>query len=141
MFVEIFSICDAATDSAGKLNLLGTFEGIAAAKAPVTRDRCSIAVRMRFEEDEVGEHAVQVQVVDKEGKRIGPGMGAKLVVKLAAGRASVAQNLVLNINNLQFPSFGVYELQLWVDGVKKSHLPIIVARAQSASRLRGTMEN
>ncbi|MBK1876079.1 DUF6941 family protein [Pelagicoccus mobilis] len=141
MFVEIFSICDAATDSAGKLNILGTFEGIAAPKAPVSRERCSVAVRMRFVEEEAGEHTIQVQLVDKEGTRIGPGIGAKLNVKFTPGRPSIAQNLVLNINNLQFPAFGVYELQLWVDGVKKSYLPIIVAKTQSASRMRGAMEN
>ena len=141
MFVEIFALCDAATDNAGKLNILGTFEGIAAPKVPVARERCSVAIRMRFLDTETGEHNVTVQVVDQDGKRVGLGMEAKLAVKLPAGRSSAAQNLVLNINNLRFPAFGVYEMQLWVDGVKKGQLPIVVAQAQPASRLRGTMEN
>lgn len=141
MVVEIFSICDAATDFGGKLNLLGTFEGIAAKKAPITRDRCSVAIRMRFAQAESGEHTVRAQLVDKDQKQVGPGMSAKLTVKLPAGRVSIAQNLVLNINNLQFPAFGDYEFQLWVDGVKVSQLPLMVAQAQNSSRLRGTMEN
>jgi len=141
MFVEIFTICDAATDISGKLNLLGTFEGIAAPQCPVVRERCSIAARMRFLADEAGEHAIQVRIFDKNAQRIGPGMNAKLNVKVPSGRSSIAQNLVLNINRLQFPAFGLYEIQLWIDGSKLSQLPLIVAQARDASRMRGSMEN
>ena len=35
MKVEIFALCDAATESQGKLNLLGTFDQLVAGSVPV----------------------------------------------------------------------------------------------------------
>lgn len=141
MFVEIFSICDAATDYSGRLNLLGAFEGIASSKTPIVRDRCSIAMRIRFESAEAGEHPVGVRFLNKEGKQVIPEMGARLNVKLVPGRESGAFNLVLNINRLTFPDFGVYEIQLLVDGEVKSRLPLLVARAKERRKLRTGMDN
>lgn len=141
MLVEIFSICDAATDYGGRLNVLGAFEGIAASSAPIVRDRCSLAVRLRFEAAETGRHAVEVRIVDKGGRVIGPTMSASLMTKLLAGRESGAQNLVLNINGLTFPAFGTYRIELRVDGEERSYLPLLVAQAQKRSRTRGAMDN
>lgn len=141
MFVEIFSICDAATDYGGRLNLLGAFEGIAAAAAPVTRERCSIALRIRFTAEETGDHAIEVRFLGKEGELVGPVMAANLKTKVHPGRESGAHNLVLNISRLKFPEFGVYHIELSVDGEKRSSLPLLVAQAQKRSRLRGGMEN
>ncbi|EDY81307.1 hypothetical protein VDG1235_925 [Verrucomicrobiia bacterium DG1235] len=141
MFVEIFSICDAATDYGGRLNLLGAFEGIAASSAPIVRERCSLAVRIRFDASETGSHKLEVRFVDKDGKAVGPKMGANLTVKIHAGRTSGAHNLVLNINRLQFPAFGTYDIQLLVDGEKRSSLPLLVAQTQNRNRLRSSMEN
>ncbi len=141
MFVEIFSICDAATDYGGRLNILGAFEGIAAPSAPILRDRCSLAIRMRFDAAETGEHPVEVRFVDMDGKAIGPTMSAKINVKIHSGRTSGAHNLVLNINGLQFPKFGTYEIQLKVDEVIQSTIPVLVAQTQKRNRMRGSMEN
>ncbi len=141
MFVEIFSICDAATDYSGRLSILGSFEGIAASTAPIQRDRCSIAVRMRFDVTETGEHPIEVRFLDEGGKSIGPTMGAEINVKIHAGRTSGAYNLVLNINGMIFPKFGNYTIQLWIDGVNRSSLPLLVAQTQKRNRLRSSMEN
>ncbi len=141
MFVEIFSICDAATDYNGRLNILGAFEGIAAASAPVKRDRCSLAIRMRFDAAETGEHPLEVKFMDADGKAIGPAMAATINVKVHAGRTSGAHNLVLNINGMIFPHFGSYDIQLKVDGEIRSSIPILVAQTQKRNRLRGSMEN
>lgn len=141
MVVEIFSICDAATDYGGRLNILGSFEGIAALTAPVTRDRCSLAVRMRFELTETGEHAIEVLFADRENKQVGPKIAANVFVKIHAGRTSGAHNLVLNLNGLRFPEFGTYTIQLKVDGEVRSSLPLLVAQTQKRNRLRSSMEN
>ena len=141
MVVEIFSICDAATDYSGRLNLLGAFEGIAASQAPVVRDRCSIAARLRFRVEEGGVHPVAIRFVDASGTQVVPEMKASLAVKTHAGRASGAFNLVLNINRLTFPAFGTYDIELWVDGEQRSSIPLLVAQAKERRRLRNPMEN
>lgn len=141
MVVEIFSICDAATDYGGRLNILGAFEGIAASSAPIQRDRCSLAIRMRFEAAETGEHSIDIQFMDADANPVGPRVTAKVNVKVHAGRASGAHNLVLNINGMRFPHFGVYDIQLKVDSVVRSSIPLLVAQTQKRNRQRGSMEN
>ncbi|MDQ8187826.1 hypothetical protein [Pelagicoccus sp. SDUM812002] len=141
MFVEIFTICDAATDYGGRLNILGAFEGIAAPVAPVQKERCSLAVRMRFDASESGEHKIEVNITDEDGNAIGPTMSARVRVKILDGRASGAQNLVLNISGMRFPRFGTYDIRLSVDGESRSSLPLLVAQTQKRNRMRGTMEN
>lgn len=141
MFVEIFSICDAATDYAGRLNLLGAFEGIAAPSAPILRDRCSIALRIRFDVAETGDHDIEISFLNKDRKVVGPVVRAPIKVKIHAGRESGAHNLVLNINRLQFPDFGTYRITLVVDGEEQSYIPLLVAQTQKRNRMRGTMEN
>ncbi|MDQ8179716.1 hypothetical protein [Pelagicoccus sp. SDUM812005] len=141
MFLEIFSICDAATDYGGRLNILGAFEGIAAPTAPVQRDRCSLAVRMRFEAAETGPHAIEIRFLDAKGEAVGPSMSATVNVKIHAGRSSGAHNLVLNINGMRFPHFGSYDIQLKVDGEVRGSIPLLVAQTQKRNRMRGSMEN
>lgn len=141
MFVEIFSICDAATDYGGRLNLLGAFEGIAAPSAPVTRDRCSIAARIRFTAAETGSHAIEIRFIDSNGQVVGPKMEANILSKVRAGSDSGAHNLVLNINRLKLPAFGNYEIQLCIDGEMRSQIPLLVAQIQKRNRLRNSMEN
>ncbi|MBC2604996.1 DUF6941 family protein [Pelagicoccus albus] len=141
MIVEILSICDAATDYSGRLNLLGAFEGIASASAPITRESCSIAIRMRFGVLEEGKHLVAVKFVDKDDNTIGPVMNAGISVKMQKGRESGAHNLVVNLNRISFPRFGTYRIQLLVDGEWKSEIPLLVAQARARSRITGAMEN
>ena len=52
MNVELFVLCDAATDYQGKLNILGTFDAIRAKEMPVVYPLCTVALRMRFQKTE-----------------------------------------------------------------------------------------
>src|SRR5205823_5014735 len=50
MKVDIFTLCDFAnTDSAGKLNILGSFDRINAHTMPMVHPLCCLAIKMRFE--------------------------------------------------------------------------------------------
>ena len=58
MKVEILTLCDAATtDAAGKLNILGSFDGLNAKQAPVMHPQCALALKLRFERLEEGGNA------------------------------------------------------------------------------------
>ena len=59
MHIEVFSLCDAATvDAGGKLNILGAFDTIWAANIPVVYPHFGVALRVRFNSIERGEHKV-----------------------------------------------------------------------------------
>ncbi len=130
MKIEIFAICDAATDYGGRLNILGAFEGIASPQEPVIGERCSVATRMRFSSAEEGEHSISVRFIDQDGAAVIPEMNANFPVKMPPGRESMALNLVLNIARIQFNRFGEYEINLFVDGEQKGSLPLTIAQGR-----------
>jgi hypothetical protein len=140
MKVELLAICDAATDIQGRLNILGVFEGIAAPKTPVTRDRCTLVTRMRFFKDEAGSHEMAIRFRNAKGVQMTPEMKAKFAVKISGNRKSVAVNMILNINQIKIPEFGEHEIALFLDETFQSSIPLIVARSVK-NRVQGTMDN
>jgi hypothetical protein len=52
--VEVFALCDAATDSGGKLNVLGAFDSLQVGAYPTVYPHCAVAVRIRFRRIEQG---------------------------------------------------------------------------------------
>lgn len=126
MRVEIFALCDAAVDYAGKLSLLGAFDGIFARDAPVLHPQCAIAIRVRVFRGEEGPHALQLSFIDADGHRIVPPIGANFEVRLPPQRDSMAINLVLNMHQLKFERFDEYAIDLTIDGRQEASLPLVV---------------
>ena len=126
MRVEVFALCDAAVDYAGKLSLLGAFDGIFAREAPVLHPQCAIAIRVRVARGEEGAHALQLNFIDADGHRIVPPIGANFEVRLPPQRDSMAINLVLNMHQLKFERFDEYAIDLTIDGRQEASLPLVV---------------
>jgi hypothetical protein len=126
MHIEIFALCDAATDQMGKLNLLGTFDRIFAAQMPAAHPQCAIAVRIRFSRIEKGEHRIRFSVIDEDGKAVVPTFDATIPVDFPAQIASQAYNMVFNIQGLKMEKYGEYSLDLAVDGRQEASLPLMV---------------
>lgn len=128
MKVEVFALCDAAVDYAGKLSLLGAFDGIFAREAPVLHPQCAIALRLRVARGEEGHHTLELAFIDADGRRIVPPVGANFEVRLPPERESMAINLVLNIHQLKFDRFDDYAIDLSIDGRQEASLPLVVMR-------------
>jgi len=126
MKVEIFALCDAAVDYAGKLSLLGAFDGIFAREVPVVHPQCAIAIRVRVSRADEGPHNLQLAFIDADGHRVVPPIGANFEVRLPAQRESMAINLVLNIHQLKFERFDDYAIDLTIDGRPEASLPLVV---------------
>ena len=140
MKIEMLAICDAATDYQGRLNVLGVFEGIAAPKTPVVRERCCIVTRLRFGRNEVGPHQLKISLRNSKGVQLMPEMKENFSVKVPPNRASVAVNMVLNLNKLKIEEFGNHEIALSMDETLQGTVPLTVARAMK-KQVRGTMNN
>jgi len=132
MKIEVFALCDAAVDYAGKLSLLGAFDGIFAREAPVQHPQCAIAIRLRVSRGEEGHHSLLLAFIDADGHRIVPPIGANFDVRLPAERESIAVNLVLNIHQLKFDRFDDYAIDLSIDGRPEASLPLAIMRLPSA---------
>ena len=126
MQVEIFSLCDAATADTGKLNILGAFDTIWATNTPAVHPQCSIALRIRFENIERGEHRVTVNFVDLDGRHIIPPANGTININFPDQQRSGSANLILNIQMLQLQRFGEYAIDLAIDGRREASLPLFV---------------
>jgi hypothetical protein len=126
MNIEVYSLCDAATNDTGKLNMLGVFDTIQAKQLPVIYLQCAIALRIRFESIERGEHKVAVNFVDLDGKNIIPPANGTINVNFLDSQRSASANLILNIQGLRLERYGEYSIDLAIDGRSESSLPLFV---------------
>ena len=134
MNIEAFLLCDAATEQQGKLNILGAFDNIYTRKMPTQHRVCSFAARLRFDKIEAGNHTVQIQIIDYDGRSIGPKLEGKLCVQVADDADSSVVNLVLSIHGLKFERYGIYRIDLAIDGDIKASLPLRVREVPSRTQ-------
>jgi hypothetical protein len=126
MKIEVLALCDAATDSHGKLNLLGTFDQIFAVKMPITHPSCAIALRLRFDKMEEGIHRIKLELVNPDGVPVINAMEGSVNPRMAADVDSVAVNLILNFHNIKFDAYADYQINLAIDDVAMGSLPLRV---------------
>jgi len=129
MNVELFTICEAATDQQGKVNILGTFDSIQGGAIPVVHPHCAVVVRLRFAKSEEGEHLIKINIIDEDGKPVVPPFETKGNVRFGnIPRTTIAVNMILNLQGLKFASFGEYAVDLSVDGRHEASLPLTVSQ-------------
>lgn len=133
MKIEVFALCDAAVDYAGKLSLLGAFDGIFARETPVVHPQCAIALRVRVLRTEEGKHHLAINFIDADGRPVMPGVNANFEVRIPPERESVSVNLVLNIHQLRFATFGDYAVDLTIDDRPEASLPLVVVQRAAGS--------
>lgn len=133
MNIEAFLLCEAATNHQGKLNVLGAFDNIFAKQMPFVLPACAVAVRIRFERIEEGQHNIKLQMIDEDGKSIGPKLSGDIDVRFRDDLDLIVPNFVLNIQHLKFEKYGKYRIDLAIDGQIASSLPFIVRKAPNQS--------
>lgn len=129
MIVEAFIICDAATQSGGKLNVLGAFDTIYGRAMPMAHPHCAIALRIRFSRIEQGEYPIRINLIDEDGHHVIPPLDGRTRVAMDEDRDSAVTNLILNINGLLFRKYGRYAVDLMVDGRQIASVPLHVRPA------------
>ncbi len=126
MNIEIFTLCDAATDQRGRLNILGAFDTVWVKSAPIKYPQFSIALRIRFLSIERGSHAVSVNLVDFDGKALIPPAKGDIQINFPEDQRSGIANLILNFQQVQFPTCSHYSIDLNINGKNEASLPLIV---------------
>jgi hypothetical protein len=126
MKIEVFALCDAATDSMGKLNILGTFDTIYAHQMPAVHPQCAVAMRVRVTRIEKGEHRIKINIVDQDGKAVVPSLDTSMQVLFPDEQPSHAFNIILNMQGLKFEKHGEYSIDLAIDGRQEASLPLFV---------------
>jgi len=124
--IEVFALCDAATEAGGKLNLLGAFDSIMASTVPVVHPSCAVALRIRFKRIESGVHRVKVAVVNADGRPSIPPFETQFNLRTAEPDESAVANLILNLQQLRLEDYGRYSVDLAVDGRQEGSLPLFL---------------
>ncbi|MCU0858092.1 MAG: hypothetical protein MUC65_06785, partial [Pontiellaceae bacterium] len=113
-------------------NLLGTFDTVHAQQFPVIHPYCAVALRVRFDRIEEGNHPVRIAVVDQDGKLTGINMEGGVAVRFSDNLMSVCANMVLNISGMKFEKPGQYAINLAIDNRHEKSLPLTVVQAEPA---------
>lgn len=133
MNLEIVAICDAATDTAGKLNILGAFDTVFTNTVPFTYQHMALALRIRFTKVEEGEHKVKINFVNADGKPVIPALDGMINIRMAAETQSAVGNLIINLNNIEFKTIGDYSVDVAIDSAQVHSLPFFVRTPQQQS--------
>jgi hypothetical protein len=127
MNIEAFLLCDAATDSHGKLNLLGAFDSFFVNEVPAVHPHCAVVLRLRLERAEQGEHSITLHLIDEDGKHVMQPLEGRLRVHGTAS-ATATSNLILNMQGLKLARFGELAFHLQIDGKPAGSLPLYIRK-------------
>ncbi len=129
MNIEIFTLCDAATVSGGKLNILGCFDTIGARAFPCQHPMCALAARMRFDVGEEGAHSFEFHFCDPDMRPVMKPVKQSISVEIPNERSQLHHH-IWNILGFELKEPGEYYFELKVDGESRSRVPLYVLQAQ-----------
>lgn len=132
MEIQVAALCDAATDYEGKLCVLGAFDTIIATTLPAIHPQCALALRIVFRKEEEGAHQLRLSFLDEDGRSIVPPLDTALDVTLPPNFFFSARNAILNLQQLELPREGFYEINIHLDGRHITSIPLQVIRALEA---------
>ena len=131
MQVESMMLCHSAINQGGMLSVLGAFDTLRTPSVPYTQPTCTVAIRLRFESLEAGEHRTIVKIVDADGTHLRPPIVGLINVAMPIGQNSIVLNQIANFHqSLTFEKYGDYAINLEVDGEHVGSLPISVQQPQ-----------
>lgn len=129
MQVGFAFLCDAAQDSGGKLHALGVgVDVLHAASLPAVHPRLSLVVRLAYGRDDEGDHGFAIAVLDADGKHVVSPVSGQMTLRLSPEETSGGANLVIDLQNAQFTTYGPHEVTVTVDGGVLATLPLAVRR-------------
>ena len=124
---EIFTFCDFAQESCGKLTVVGTFDTIISRNFPCIHPQLSVVIRIRFDLWEFASHSFRIESRDLDGEITIEPVTGTVDVK-GAGNATAVSHLVFTISNLHFQSSGVVNFVLYIDDKEIASLPLYIRK-------------
>lgn len=125
MQTEIFTIADAATVSAGKLNMLGSFDHLGAPSFPAKHTACVVICKLRMDHQDSGKHDIQLRIIDPDGHDVVPPADAKIEVHIDLDGSGHHTHL-WHIRGFPLPKPGVFYIDAIIDGSLLARTPLFV---------------
>ncbi|MDH7598714.1 MAG: hypothetical protein QHH07_03620 [Sedimentisphaerales bacterium] len=127
MDVQVAVLCDAATDENGKLSLLGAFDTLLLTQLPGVHPQCAIALRIKFGQEDKGQHRLRLSFVDADGRAVMPNLPTLPInVALADGADFTTRNFIINLQRIRFDRAGPYSIDLFWDEQQIASIPLVV---------------
>ena len=128
MHVDFAVVADyALVDQSGKLSVLGIFQHIWVQQFPAMHPRLHLVLRLKGKRTEVGEHDVQIRLLDEQGNEGLGGSGNVTFAEPPAGITEIEAGAIL-VFDVPFPHAGVYRFQITIDGEEKAAVPVTVSQ-------------
>ena len=128
MNVDFAVVSDyALVDQAGKISVLGIFQHIWVQQFPAMHPRLHLVLRLKGKRTEIGEHPVQIRLVDDRDTEILGGSGTVNFAEPPAGVTDIEAAAIL-VFDVPFPHPGTYRFAISVDSAPAASVPITVSQ-------------
>jgi hypothetical protein len=122
--IRLGALCDhALVGQDGKVSLLGIFRNISVTGLPAQHPRMFLVAILGLD---VGPHTVVVRLLRPDGQQAMPNP-PEISVHAAAGQDV---NVIVELNNMSFTTYGMHRFQVNVDGDPVGELPVTIAQMQ-----------
>ncbi len=122
--VEMFTLCDGATEQEGRISLVGTYESIYAAGFPCVLPQVTVVLRVRFWPQDGGLHAFRLVLTSPDGKSLGVLLDAMASIQSFNDDRSTACNLIARLQNVQIEAPGEHTFDFYIDDKMEGRLPV-----------------
>jgi hypothetical protein len=128
--IRLAALCDhALVGQDGKVTLIGIFRNISVSGLPAQHPRMFLVAILGLD---VGAHAVVVRLLKPDGQQAMPNP-PEISVHAVAGQDV---NVIVELNNMSFTTYGMHRFQLNVDGDAIGDLPVVIVQMQQPGERR-----
>ena len=128
--IRLAALCDhALVGQDGKVSLLGIFRNISVSGLPAQHPRMFLVAILDLA---VGSHSVVVRLMRPDGQQAMPNP-PEISVHATAGQDV---NVIVELNNMNFTTYGTHRFQLSVDGDAIGDLPVQIMQMPTATERR-----
>jgi uncharacterized protein DUF6941 len=133
VYLDFAVIADyALVDQAGKISVLGIFQHIWVQQFPAMHPRLHLVLRLKGKRTEIGEHAVQIRLLDEQDTEVLGGNGNVTFAEPPAGVTEIEAAAIL-VFDVPFPHPGAYRFDITVDGKHAAKVPLTVSQMPQAA--------
>src|SRR5438445_2600591 len=128
MHLDFAVVADyALVDQSGKMSVLGIFQHIWVPQFPAMHPRLHLVLRLKGKRTEVGEHQVQIKLLDGEDAELLGGSGTVNFAEPPAGVTEIEAAAAVAVD-VPFPRAGQYRFEITVHADRNASGPLTVSQ-------------
>jgi len=128
LHIEIFAVCDGASEQGGRLSLIGTYDTIGSGSFPFVVPQMTVVLRLRFWPGEARRHNVRLEVTSPDGQRAGSPLEGEMNLHPTDDDLTGAYNIIAHLRDTPIEEPGEHVIDFRLDDQLQGRLPICVRR-------------